>query len=149
MSYFRIVGWTDLQHYKNRNPPWIKLHNEWLSSKMWVTLDDTSRVLAIACMLLASRTDNKIPNDPDYVRRVAYLNQDPDFSPLISCGFLSICGQSDGAVQADASNMQADASNSYISLDQRRGKQSKSKESESESIKTHAHNFSPKDDFVM
>lgn len=58
-------------------------------------LDDASRVLAVACMLIASRNSGEIPDDPEYVRRVAYLNRKPDFSPLIKTGFLT--------VQADAS----------------------------------------------
>lgn len=91
MVEYRIRNWAKFQHYRNRNPPWIKLHFELLSSRDWVALDDASRVLAIACMLLASRNDKEqgvIADDPTYLRRVAYLNQDPDLTPLIECGFL-------------------------------------------------------------
>jgi hypothetical protein len=51
-------------------------------------LDDKSKVLAIACMLIASRNDGQIPNDPEYIKRVAYLKSTPNFKPLILCGFL-------------------------------------------------------------
>ena len=88
-GFFIVTGWDEYQHYKNRNPPWIKLHFALLASESWVLLDDASRVLAIACMLLASRNEGKIPNNPLYVQRVAYLNTLPDFKPLIDCGFLS------------------------------------------------------------
>lgn len=64
-------------------------------------LDDASRSLAIACMLIASRFDGKIPADSGYVKRVAYLNTEPDFSLLISTGFIEVL--------ADASALQADA----------------------------------------
>lgn len=67
-----------------------------LSSTDWVMLDDASRVLAVACMLVASRNEGKVPNNPDYLKRVAYLNKLPKFKPLIDCGFLQ--------------NLQADAS---------------------------------------
>src|SRR3990167_5571394 len=83
----RVKNWRTFQHYKDRNPPWIKLHFSMLSSKDWVTLDDASRVLAIACMLIASRNDGVIPSDPDYIKRVAYLKR-VNFKPLIDCGFL-------------------------------------------------------------
>src|SRR3990167_5401921 len=99
---FLVRNWRKFQHYKNRNPPWIKLHFELFSSKDWVTLDDASRVLAVACMLIASRNDGYVPNRPSYIRRVAYLNRQPNFKPLIDCGFLEI-------LQADASTLQADA----------------------------------------
>lgn len=99
---FRIRNWRRFQHYKDRNPPWIKLHVETLSSEDWVTVDDASKLLAVVCMIIAAKNDGLVPNNPKYVRRVAYLNTDPDFGPLISCGFLEI-------TQADASTMLATA----------------------------------------
>jgi hypothetical protein len=93
---YRVRNWDRFQHYKSRNPPWIKLHFEILSSADWVMLDDNSKLLAIACMLIASRNEGCVPNNPEYVKRVAYLNKTPKFKPLIDCGFLEI-------LQADAS----------------------------------------------
>jgi hypothetical protein len=90
-SGYRIRNWDKYQHYSDRNPPWIKLHFELLTSRDWVTLDDASRVLAVASMLLASRNQEErgvVPNDPDFVKRVAFLNSTPDFRPLVRCGFL-------------------------------------------------------------
>lgn len=105
MNYFKVTNWERFQHYKDRNPPWIKLHYELMSSMDWVTLADASRVLAVACMLIASRNDGCVPDDPDYIKRVAYLNKTPDFKPLVSCGFLTDYDRT----LADASTMQADA----------------------------------------
>lgn len=87
MDYFFVKNWRVFQHYKDRNPPWIKLHFEILSSEDWVNLDDKSRVLAIACMLIASKNEGKVPNNPKYLQRVAYLNTLPNFKPLLDCGF--------------------------------------------------------------
>ena len=86
-----IKNWKKYQHYKDRNPPWIKLHWELLTSMDWVTLDDASRVLAVACMLVASRNEGLIRGDADglkYLERVAHLNSKPNLKPLIDCGFL-------------------------------------------------------------
>ena len=89
MKYaYAISNWRKFQHYSHRNPPWIKLHFEILSSADWVALSDASRVLAIACMLIASRNDGKIPDDKGYIKRVAYLNHDPNYSQLLKSGFL-------------------------------------------------------------
>lgn len=85
---YRVKNWRNFQHYKDRNPPWIKLHFSLLSSEDWVTLDDSSRVLAVACMLIASRNEGVIPSDMAYLKRVAYLNKTPNLTPLIECGFL-------------------------------------------------------------
>jgi hypothetical protein len=88
MDYLTIKNWKKFQHYQDRNPPWIKLHFELLSSADWVMLDDASRVLAIACMLISSKSEGKVPFNPEYIKRVAYLNTIPNFIPLVECGFL-------------------------------------------------------------
>lgn len=90
MQYVRIKEWDQFQHYKDRAPPWIKLHKSLMTSRTWVSLDDAGRVLAIASMMLAADTGNKTPLDPVYLRRVAYLNTDPDFAPLVKIGFVEI-----------------------------------------------------------
>ena len=99
---YQIRNWKKFQHYHDRNPPWIKLHFSLLASQDWVTLDDTSRVLAVAIMLLASRNKGEIDGSPPglaYLKRVAYLKRTPNLNPLITCGFL--------VPLADASTLQA------------------------------------------
>lgn len=91
---YRVKNWRTFQHYKDRNPPWIKLHFSMLSSQDWVMLDDASRVLAVACMLVASRNEGLIPDDPAYIKRLAYLNKTPNFKPLVECGFLELASGS-------------------------------------------------------
>lgn len=97
----RIRNWERYQHYRDRNPPWVKLHFSLLSSADWVTLADSDRVLLIAIMLLASKNNGEVPEDPEYIQRVAYLAKKPNFGNLIRCGFLT---------SDSASNMLADAS---------------------------------------
>lgn len=89
----KVRNWEHFQHYKDRNPPWVKLHFSLLTSQDWVMLDDASRVLAIACMLVASRNEGNVDCSQKglaYLKRVAYLNSDPDVKPLIECGFLEV-----------------------------------------------------------
>lgn len=95
-----VRNWTKFQHYKNRNPPWIKLHIEILASEDWVSLDDASKLLAIVCMMIASKNDGHVPDSPEYIQRVAYLDKKPNLKPLVDCGFLEIplAGASDNVV---------------------------------------------------
>lgn len=112
MAYYRIKNWEKYQHYKDRSPPWIKLHRDLLTSETWVSLDNDGRVLAIACMMIASATENKIPAKKGYIRRAAYLDNDPDFQPLIEADFVEYIEENTNvasAPQADASKKQADA----------------------------------------
>lgn len=99
---YKIVAWHEYQHYKDRCPPWIKLHHSLLTSKIWIMGNDASRTLAIASMLLAARdkaNDGSFDGDPEYIKRFAYLNAKPDFKQLIEYGFIE--------VEQDASNMLA------------------------------------------
>lgn len=85
---YKIKNWEKYQHYKDRNPPWIKLHVEILASEDWVTLADASKLLMVVCMIVAARNNGVIEGNPDYIKRVAYLDKRPDLTPLIECGFL-------------------------------------------------------------
>jgi len=106
MTHFRIIEWETYQHYRDRSPPWIKLHRDTLASRTWVTASDSERVLAIACMLLAALHDNKIPADPGYIRRVAYLHEDPNLQRLADLQFIEFI-DSQGNALADDSKKKA------------------------------------------
>ena len=57
----RIKNWHKFQHYKHRDPPWIKLHRGLLNDPEWFALSgDASKMLA-CCWLLASEHDGELP----------------------------------------------------------------------------------------
>jgi hypothetical protein len=87
-SLYKIKNWEKFQHYKDRNPPWIKLHCELMHSEDWVVLSDASKLLLIVCMMVGSKDQGNVPNNPAYIKRVGYLDKLPDFKPLLECGFL-------------------------------------------------------------
>ena len=86
---YRIVDWQTTQHYKDRNPPWIKLYKEILHTYWWVMLDDAGRALAVACMLIASENGNRgeFLADPEFLLKRAFI-RDANFKPLLDAGFL-------------------------------------------------------------
>lgn len=103
---YRIAGWDEYQHYKHRNPPWVRLYYDLLSSESWVAEDDSTRCLLIACILAASRNGGNVPANPKYLMKIAHLNSEPNFKPLIDNGFLiastalAECGQDASTAQA-------------------------------------------------
>lgn len=103
-GFIRVVNWDKMQHYKDRSPPWIKLHRDLLTSETWVSSSNDDRVLAIAIMMLAADTDNRIPASPRYIQRRAYLDNAPDLSGLLALNFIEIIEEKD-----DASTPLADA----------------------------------------
>ena len=56
---FRVKGWSTFQHYRNRRPPWIKLHRTLLENKEWHKLGYASRALAITIWLMASEHEDQ------------------------------------------------------------------------------------------
>lgn len=51
-----VKGWADFQHYKDRNPPWIRLHKKLLDNFDFHCLPVASRALAPMLWLLASES---------------------------------------------------------------------------------------------
>lgn len=50
--------WDEFQHYKNRRPPWVKLHRALLDDREYQRLPVASRALAPMLWLLASESDD-------------------------------------------------------------------------------------------
>ena len=66
----KIKGWEKFQHYKHRDPPWIKLHKKLLNDPEWFALSgDASKMLA-SCWLLASETSGELPPVPTVAFRL-------------------------------------------------------------------------------
>lgn len=51
--------WEDFQHYKDRCPPWIKLHRDILNNRVYMRLPTASKALAPLFWLLASESKHK------------------------------------------------------------------------------------------
>lgn len=51
-------NWADFQHYKDRSPPWIKLHKKLLDDRTYQRLPVASRALAPMLWLLASESSD-------------------------------------------------------------------------------------------
>jgi len=94
MQYLKIVNWEKYQHYSKRNPPWIKLHNQLLDNYDYGCLQDASKLLLMTLYLLASRTENNIPADQNWVRTKGMLRGTINWEPLISAGFITLNGNS-------------------------------------------------------
>lgn len=51
---YRVYDWSKFQHYKDRSPPWVKLHKSLLDDIKYQSLPIASRALAPMLWLLAS-----------------------------------------------------------------------------------------------
>ena len=88
MEYLRIRNWEKFQHYKDRNPPWIKLHRDLLRDYEFSCLQDASKLHLMLLWLLASQLDNKIPADEKWLTSHLGLQRPIVLKPLIDNGYI-------------------------------------------------------------
>lgn len=84
-------NWNEFQHYKDRSPPWIKLHRSILDNYDFHCLPDASKALAPLLWLLASEhEDGHIDATPDALAfrlRTSTAKFLDALKPLIDSGF--------------------------------------------------------------
>jgi hypothetical protein len=78
----RIRNWHKFQHYRKRNPPWIKLHRNLLDDKEWHELDGEAAKALIMLFLLASELDGELLPIATLAFRLRM--SEPDAQSLIS-----------------------------------------------------------------
>ncbi|MCG8434418.1 MAG: hypothetical protein MJA83_10340 [Gammaproteobacteria bacterium] len=88
MDYFEIANFDKYQHYKDRNPPWIKLHRDILENYEFSCLQDASKAHLILIWLLASRLENRLPYDADWIKSKIGANEKIDLDELEKTGFI-------------------------------------------------------------
>jgi hypothetical protein len=88
-GYISVNGWSKFQHYKNRTPPWLKLHRDLLNNYQFRDLPDASKAHLVLIWLLASQLDNIVPDDPEWIRERINCNDKVDLNVLINNNFLS------------------------------------------------------------
>ena len=88
MDFFRVTNWDQYQHYKDRDPTWIKLYARLLDDYGFATLPDNSKWHLIGIFLLASKQGNRIPGDPRWVRKKIAARTRVDLQALLAAGFI-------------------------------------------------------------
>lgn len=88
----RVRNWVDFQHYKRRNPPWIKLHRKLLDNREYQLLADGAARLLFDVWLIASESDDgALPFDSEALAwrlRKPVQEVRSNLQVLIRAGFL-------------------------------------------------------------
>jgi hypothetical protein len=92
MTVGQVKNWAEFQHYKDRSPPWIKLHRGLLDDFNFTSLPLASKALAPLLWLLAAESsDGSVSLDPEWLAwrlRIPVDDVREGLSPLIERGFL-------------------------------------------------------------
>lgn len=87
-------NWAEFQHYKDRAPPWIKLHKKLLDDRVYQSLPLASRALAPMLWLLASESkDGSFDGTHEELAfrlRTNIKDIAAGLKPLIDKGFFSV-----------------------------------------------------------
>ena len=112
----RVVNWREFQHYKDREPPWIKLHRRLLQKPEWRKINGSAAKLLVDVWMLAAGAETEAGELQYSLVDLAYIvRRHPDavlrdLEMLTAAGFLAISPQ-----------MLAAASNGELHAPQRRG----------------------------
>lgn len=89
---FKVKGWEKHQHYKDRNPPWIRFYNTTLDDYEVAHLPDVAKAHLFGIWLLASRYENIIPYDANWIGKKINATSPVDLDQLTSLGLIEIIG---------------------------------------------------------
>lgn len=93
-AYLSVKNFARFQHYKDRSPPWIKLYNDLLDDYAFGCLQDASKLHLVLIWLLASRMENQVPADPEWIARRINATDPVDLQVLVDAGFLIVASGS-------------------------------------------------------
>ena len=89
-KYLVVNNFERFQHYKDRNPPWIKFYVSVLDNYEYGCLQDASKSHLMGIWLLASKMGNRIPADPDWIAKRIQATDTVDLQALVDQGFIML-----------------------------------------------------------
>ena len=91
MSCLKVKGLDKWQHYKRRNPPWIKLYNSIFNDYQFSRMNDCQKFHLIGLWSLASVMDNKLPDDDAWLAARIGARTELGIDTFIELGFIERC----------------------------------------------------------
>jgi hypothetical protein len=91
MDYIEICEWDRFQHYKHRNPPWVKLYSSVLDDDDFDCMPDASKLLFFCLLPFASRRNNRVRLDLAWLQKKLPINSkltQKTLQPLIDAKFI-------------------------------------------------------------
>lgn len=88
MQLVRVHNWRKFQHYRDRSPPWIKVHRGLLNDYEFGRLHDASKLHLMLIWVLAAELDNLLPADGIWLAMRIGVRDPVDVGALLAAGFL-------------------------------------------------------------
>jgi len=91
VKYARIRNWERFQHYKRRQPPWIKFYVDLLDDQELQAMPQQSRLLYCLLLLVAAKKGNRFPVNPVWIAEelaIPLAQVKRGLPPLLASGHL-------------------------------------------------------------
>lgn len=98
--FLAVKNFETRQHYKDRNPIWIKLYNSVLDDYDFLALPDAVRSQLMLIWLVASRQNNRIPYDAKWIARAIHCTGRLDLDALVESGWLYLTDASESVAES-------------------------------------------------
>lgn len=110
---YRIKNWNKFQHYKDRKPPWIKLHLALLHEVDYLALTDKGKITLIHCWMAAGElwkpdkeTEPLLPSDGKLLKTLLKLEGNLRINEVKLSGYLiHVPNDYNNLIDKDASTM--------------------------------------------
>lgn len=107
-DFIVVPNWKRFQHYKDRNPPWIKVYTELLHDPDYLGLSLASKGLLLQIWLVYSQTNGRLTADT--LRRVCRAGWGyPQLVSLNDAGFIKVSASAALAPKTEAEIEQRDS----------------------------------------
>lgn len=88
-KFLSIKNFEKYQHYKHRNPPWIRLYGSLFGDREFLQMPIRARYLYVGLLTLAAQHGNAVRNDCNWIaHRLGMDVSEVDLKPLYRSGFL-------------------------------------------------------------
>lgn len=88
-KFLSVKNFEKYQHYKHRNPPWIRLYGSLFQDPDFIRLPIKSRYLYVGLLPLCARYENRVPLDCNWIAHMLAMDaKEIDLTPLYRSGFL-------------------------------------------------------------
>lgn len=75
MTHLAVRNWDEFQHYRDRDPLWIKIYGRLLDDAEFLALPEAAQAQLVKLWLLASRCKNRIHDNRSFLRHALHTNR--------------------------------------------------------------------------
>lgn len=93
MRFLSVKNFARFQHYRDRNPPWIKLYTALLSDPEFLQLHEAAQAQVMKLWLLAAQMGHPLPNNPKLLAGKIGCTGRFYLSEITAAGFITPCDE--------------------------------------------------------